>query len=145
MAWSADIRAHRAASTMNATPLDIINTEGAPQAIGPYSQAVRTGNLVFCSGQLPLDPETGIMVAGGIADQTRQVLKNLQAVLESADSSLDQVVQTTVYLQDLAQFTDMNQVYAEVFGRHKPARATVQVARLPKDALVEITVIATVD
>lgn len=120
----------------------IIQTDGAPKAIGPYSQAVKAGGFVFCSGQIPLDPATGEMVTGSVADQTHRVLKNLKAVLAAAGTNLDKVVKTTVFLQDLADFAAMNAVYAEYFPEEPPARATVQVARLPKDSLVEIEVVA---
>jgi 2-iminobutanoate/2-iminopropanoate deaminase len=123
---------------------ETISTENAPGAIGPYSQAVRAGNLVFCSGQIPLDPQTGEFVSDDIAGQTRQVLKNLSAVLEAAGTSLNNVVKTTVFLSDMNDFVKMNEIYAEFFGENKPARATVQAARLPRDAKVEIECIALV-
>ena len=123
---------------------ETISTENAPGAIGPYSQAVRAGNLVFCSGQIPLDPQTGEFVSDDIAEQTRQVLKNLSAVLEAAGTSLNNVVKTTVFLSDMNDFVKMNEIYAEFFGGNKPARATVQAARLPRDAKVEIECIALV-
>jgi len=123
---------------------ETISTENAPGAIGPYSQAVRAGNLVFCSGQIPLDPQTGEFVSDDIAEQTRQVLKNLSAVLEAAGTSLNNVVKTTVFLSDMNDFVKMNEIYAEFFGENKPARATVQAARLPRDAKVEIECIALV-
>lgn len=122
----------------------IIKTVNAPEAIGPYSQAVRTGGLVFASGQIPLDPRTGQSVAGGIAEQTEQVLHNLSAVLEAAGSSLDRVVKTTVFLADMNDFAAMNEVYARYFSKEPPARATVAAARLPRDARVEIEAIALV-
>lgn len=121
---------------------EIISTENAPGAIGPYSQAVKTGNMVFLSGQIPIDPQTGEFVAGGVAEQTEQVLKNLSAVLEAAGTSLNDVVKTTVFLADMNDFTAMNEVYARYFSENKPARATVQAARLPRDARVEIECIA---
>jgi 2-iminobutanoate/2-iminopropanoate deaminase len=121
---------------------DIIATDRAPQAIGPYSQAVRAGNLVFASGQIPIDPATGEFVAGGIAEQTEQVLRNLTAVFEAAGLSLKQVVKTTVFLLDMNDFAVMNEVYGRFFGQQPPARATVQAARLPRDARVEIEAIA---
>ena len=122
--------------------IETISTENAPGAIGPYSQAVRTGNMVFCSGQIPIDPATGEFVSSDVAEQTRQVLKNLSAVLEAAGTDLNNVVKTTVFLADMNDFTAMNEVYAEFFSENKPARATVQAARLPRDARVEIECIA---
>jgi 2-iminobutanoate/2-iminopropanoate deaminase len=121
-----------------------IQTENAPAAIGPYSQAIKAGGFVFASGQIPTDPQTGQFVAGGIAEQTEQVLKNLRAVLEAAGSSLDQVVKTTVFLADMKEFSGMNEVYARFFPEPPPARATVAVAGLPRDAMVEIEVVALV-
>jgi 2-iminobutanoate/2-iminopropanoate deaminase len=126
------------------TVKDIIATDRAPQAIGPYSQAVRAGNLVFASGQIPIDPATGEFVAGGIAEQTEQVLRNLTAVFEAAGLSLNQVVKTTVFLLDMNDFAVMNEVYGRFFRQQPPARATVQAARLPRDARVEIEAIAMV-
>lgn len=120
---------------------DIIATDRAPRAIGPYSQAVRAGNFLFASGQIPIDPATGEFVAGGIAEQTEQVLKNLTAVFEAAGMGLNQVVKTTVFLADMDDFTAMNEVYARFFEENPPARATVQAARLPRDARVEIEAI----
>ncbi len=120
----------------------VISTEKAPSAIGPYSQAIRIGNLVFCSGQIPIDPATGEFVSGGIKEQTEQVLKNLTAVLESAGATLQNVVKTTVFLADMNDFAAMNEVYAKFFSDNKPARSTVQAARLPRDAKVEIECIA---
>ncbi|MGB7923931.1 MAG: RidA family protein [Pyrinomonadaceae bacterium] len=120
----------------------IIKTSKAPQAIGPYSQAVRAGDFVFASGQIPIDPQTGEFVAGGIAEQTEQVLRNLAAVLEAAGTSLDRVVKTTVFLADMNDFVAMNEVYGRYFSKNAPARATVEAGRLPRDARVEIEVIA---
>ena len=120
----------------------IIKTKGAPQAIGPYSQAVLVGGFVFASGQIPLDPQTGEFVAGGVAEQTEQVLRNLSAVLEAAGTGLDRVVKTTVFLADMNDFALMNEVYGRYFNEDAPARATVQAARLPRDARVEIEAIA---
>ena len=120
----------------------IVQTKQAPDAISPYSQAVIANGFVFTSGQIPIDPATGQFVSGGISEQTQQVLKNLSAVLEAAGSGLQQVVKTTVYLADMQDFTAMNEVYATFFGAEPPARSTVQAARLPKDALVEIDVVA---
>ena len=128
-----------------------VSTDAAPAAIGPYSQAVSTaggpgpaGPLLFTSGQLPIDPQTGAFVPGGIAEQTAQVLKNLQAVLEAGGSSLGRVVKTTVFLKDMNDFAAMNAVYASFFASRPPARSTVEVARLPKDSLVEIEAVAVV-
>jgi 2-iminobutanoate/2-iminopropanoate deaminase len=121
---------------------EIVATGNAPQAIGPYSQAVKNGGLVFCSGQIPLDPATGQVVAGSIAEQTARVLDNLKGVLEAAGAGLDSVVKTTVFVKDLAEFAAMNEVYAKYFGTGAPARSTVEVARLPKDVKVEIEAIA---
>ncbi len=123
---------------------ETVSTENAPGAIGPYSQAVKTGNMVFCSGQIPINPETGEFVSENVADQSRQVLKNLSAVLEAAGTSLNNVVKTTVFLADMNDFAAMNEVYAEFFSENKPARATVQAARLPRDARVEIECIAVI-
>ena len=120
----------------------IVQTKQAPDAIGPYSQAVIANGFVFTSGQIPIDPATGQFVSGGVAEQTQQVLKNLAAVLEAAGSGLQQVVKTTVYLADMQDFTAMNEVYATFFGAEPPARSTVQAAGLPRDARVEIDVIA---
>jgi 2-iminobutanoate/2-iminopropanoate deaminase len=120
----------------------IVSTEKAPKAIGPYSQAIRTENLVFTAGQVGLDPSTMELVEGGIEAQTRQVLTNLKYVLERADSGLNFIVKTTVFLQDMSDFAKMNSVYAEFFPAHPPARSTVQVAGLPKGALVEIECVA---
>ena len=119
-----------------------IQTETAPAAIGPYSQAIRANGLVFCSGQIPIDPATGKFVAGGIAEQTEQVLKNLSAVLEAAGSSLERVVKTTVFLADMAEFAEMNEVYGRFFTGQTPARATVAAAGLPRNARVEIEAVA---
>jgi len=121
---------------------EIVKTEGAPAAIGPYSQAVRAGGFIFASGQIPLDPKTGEFVAGGVADQTEQVMRNLQAVLEAAGSGLNRIVKTTVFLADMNDFAAMNEVYGRYFEENPPARATVQAARLPRDARVEIEAIA---
>ena len=121
-----------------------IQTEHAPAAIGPYSQAIKTGDFVFASGQIPIDPQTGEFVAGGIREQTERVLKNLAAVLEAAGTSLDQVVKTTVFLADMGDFAAMNEVYGRFFTDVPPARATVAAAGLPRDAKVEIEAIALV-
>jgi 2-iminobutanoate/2-iminopropanoate deaminase len=124
--------------------IETISTENAPGAIGPYSQAVKAGDFIFCSGQIPINPQTGEFVSEDVAEQTRQVLKNLSAVLEAAKTSLDNVVKTTVFLADMNDFAAMNEVYAEFFSENKPARATVQAARLPRDARVEIECIAVI-
>jgi len=123
----------------------IISTDRAPRAIGPYSQAVRVGNLIFASGQIPIDPATGEFVAGGIAEQTEQVMRNLRAVFEAAGAELSQVIKTTVFLADMDDFTAMNEVYGRFFSENSPARATVQAAGLPRDARVEIEAIAVVE
>jgi 2-iminobutanoate/2-iminopropanoate deaminase len=122
--------------------MESIQTGHAPQAIGPYSQAIKANGFIFASGQIPLDPDTMRIVEGGIEEQTARVLDNLKAVLEAAGSSLDHVVKTTVYLADMNEFAAMNEIYARYFGATKPARATVQVARLPRDVKVEIDVVA---
>jgi 2-iminobutanoate/2-iminopropanoate deaminase len=122
-----------------------VNTANAPAAIGPYSQAVLSGGLLFCSGQIPLDPASGKMVGGGIEEQTDRVLRNLDAVLESGGASLRSVVKTTVYLTDLSDFPAMNGVYGRFFTENPPARATVQVAKLPAGALVEIDAVASIE
>lgn len=119
-----------------------IKTESAPKAIGPYSQAVRAGDFLFASGQIPTDPATGEFVVGGIQEETEQVLKNIRALLESAGTDLNHVVKTTVFLADMDDFAAMNEVYGQFFGENPPARATVQAARLPRDARVEIEVVA---
>ena len=120
----------------------IVATDEAPRAIGPYSQAVIAGGMVFASGQIPLDPRTGEFVAGGIREQTEQVMRNLSAVLGAAGSGLGRVLKATVYLADMADFAEMNEVYGSYFREEPPARSTVQAARLPRDARVEIDVIA---
>lgn len=122
--------------------IERIETDRAPAAIGPYSQAVRAGGFLFCSGQIALDPETGAVVGADAAGQARQVLANLAAVLAAAGSGLDRVVKTTVFLASMEDFQDVNAVYAEAFGDHRPARAAVEVSRLPKDVLVEIEAVA---
>jgi 2-iminobutanoate/2-iminopropanoate deaminase len=123
----------------------VISTADAPAAIGPYSQAIRMGNLVFASGQIPLHPQTGEIVGETAAEQARQVLENLQAVLQAAGASLQHVVKTTIFLTDLSQFAAVNAVYAEFFPENPPARSTVQVAALPRGAQVEIEAIAIVE
>jgi len=119
-----------------------VETERAPKAIGPYAQAIKASGFVYTAGQIPIDPKTGNLVEGGIKEQTRRVLENLKAVLEASGSSANQVVKTTVYLKNMADFGAMNEVYAEYFGNAKPARSTVAVAELPRGALVEIDLVA---
>jgi 2-iminobutanoate/2-iminopropanoate deaminase len=121
-----------------------VATDKAPKAIGPYEQAIKVGDFVYTSGQIPLDLKTGNLVAGGIKEQTCQVLENLKAVLEAAGTSLDRVVKATVFLKNIADFATMNEVYAEYLGQAKPARSAVAVADLPRGALVEIDFVATV-
>jgi len=121
-----------------------ISTENAPEAIGPYSQAVVSNGFAFLSGQIPLDPATGKLIEGDVAAQTVRVLENLKAVLEACGSSLGHVVKTTVFLKDMGEFAQMNAVYSEYFPENPPARATVEAARLPRDVRVEIDCIATV-
>ena len=122
---------------------NILATDKAPAAIGPYSQGTTANGFVFTSGQIALDPATGALVPGGIAEQTRQSLLNLKAILEKAGSSLDKVLKTTVFLSDMNNFAEMNKVYSEIFGtENHPGRSAVQVARLPKDALIEVEAIA---
>jgi len=122
--------------------MKIVRTDKAPAAVGPYSQAVITGNLVFCAGQIPLDPATGSVVSGGIEEQTRRVCENIKGVLAGAGTSVDKVVKASVFLKDMNDFAGMNKVYAEYFKSDFPARSTLQVARIPKDCLVEIEVVA---
>ena len=124
------------------TVKQIVKTGRAPQAIGPYSQAVVAGGFVYASGQIPLDPKTGEFAPGGIAQQTEQVLRNLTAVLEAAGSGLGRVVKTTVYLADMSDFAAMNEVYGRYFSADPPARSTIQASRLPRDARVEIDAVA---
>jgi 2-iminobutanoate/2-iminopropanoate deaminase len=121
-----------------------IHTDAAPAAIGPYSQAIVVDGWVFCSGQIPIDPADGTLLEGSVADQTHLVLRNLRAVLEAAGSSMDRVVKTTVFLSDMKTFSEMNEVYAEHFGEHRPARAAVQAAALPKFCDVEVECVARV-
>ena len=122
--------------------MKVISTIKAPAAIGPYSQAIYVGNLVFTSGQIPIDPATGIIVEGGIREQTRQSLSNVKAILESAGLTMGNVVKTTVFMADMNDFAEMNSVYAEFFAEPYPARSAVAVKTLPKGALVEIEVVA---
>ncbi|MBO9305913.1 RidA family protein [Thermomicrobium sp.] len=124
---------------------EVIRTDGAPQPIGPYVQAVRVGQFVFTAGQIPLDPASGRMVEGGIEEQTERVLENLKAILEAAGSSLSRVVRTTCFLANLEDFAAFNRIYAKYFGENPPPRTTVQAARLPAGALVEIDCIAIVE
>ena len=121
---------------------DVVATKDAPQAIGPYSQAIKASGFVFTSGQIAIDPSTGNVIDGDVAAQTERVMKNLAAVLMAAGSSLQRVVKTTVFLKSMGDFGTMNEVYGRHFGSHRPARSTVEVARLPKDVLVEIDVVA---
>ena len=121
-----------------------VQTDSAPKAIGPYSQAIKSNGFVFASGQIPLDPATMQIVEGGIREQTERVMNNLGAVLQAAGSSLEHVVKTTVYLKDLTDFSEMNEVYGSFFRETPPARSTVEVARLPRDVRVEIDVVAVV-
>lgn len=122
---------------------ETIATDNAPQAIGPYEQGIKVGNFVYTAGQIPMDPRTGNLVSGGIKEQTCQVLENLKAVLEAGGTSLDRVIKSTVYLKSMTDFTAMNEVYADYLGQSKPARSTVAVADLPRGALVEIDLVAT--
>jgi 2-iminobutanoate/2-iminopropanoate deaminase len=125
--------------------LKTVQTANAPAAIGPYSQAIIAGNMVYTAGQIPLDPVTMQIVEGGIEEQTTRVFHNLEAILAAAGTSLSSVVKTTVFLSDMGEFAAMNEVYGRFFGDHKPARSTVQAARLPKDVKVEIEVVALTD
>jgi 2-iminobutanoate/2-iminopropanoate deaminase len=120
---------------------NVVNTDKAPAAIGPYSQAIKAGNFMFISGQIPVDPATGTVVSGGIAAQTKQALENITAILKSENISLGNVVKTTVFLTDMNDFQTVNQVYGEYFSQDAPARSCIQVARLPKDVSVEIEAI----
>jgi len=122
--------------------MEIVSTEKAPKALGPYSQAIKAGGFIFCSGQIPIDPAANAVVATTIEDQTRQAITNLGNVLKAAGSSLAKVVKTTVFISDMNDFAALNGVYAELFGDAKPARSCVQVARLPKDVKLEIEAIA---
>lgn len=127
---------------MSGQSREAISTPNAPKAIGPYSQAIKANGFVFISGQVCFDPATGNLISGGIQEQTEQVIKNLSAILQAAGSGLDKVVKTTVYLKNMAEFAQMNEVYAKFFPSPPPARSTVEVARLPKDVSVKIDVIA---
>lgn len=122
--------------------MNIVKTDKAPAAVGPYSQAVVAGDLVFCAGQIPLDPVTGQVVAGGIEEQTQRVCENIKAVLAGAGTSLNKVVKASVFLKDMNDFAGMNKIYGSYFTSDYPARSTLQVARIPKDCLVEIEVVA---
>ena len=123
--------------------MDFVSTGDAPKAIGPYSQGIIAGGLVFTAGQIAIDPASGEVVPGGAAEQTARVMQNLTAILRAAGSGLDRVVKTTVFLTDMADFAAMNEVYGKAFGNHRPARSTVAVANLPKGVKVEIEAIAT--
>jgi len=125
--------------------MSTVHTDNAPAAIGPYSQGVRANGFLFISGQIPINPETGELVEGSVADQTHRVFKNLIAVLEEGGSSLDRVVKATCFLSDMGTFSEMNEVYAEYFGDHRPARAAVEAAALPRYVDIEIEVIALLD
>jgi 2-iminobutanoate/2-iminopropanoate deaminase len=122
--------------------LQVVATDRAPQAIGPYSQAIKFNGMIFVSGQIPLDPTSMQLVTGTIEEQTRRVLMNVSAILQEAGSGLDKVIKTTVYMKDMNEFEQMNSIYSEFFSNNRPARATVQVARLPKDVSIEIDAIA---
>ena len=122
--------------------MEVISTENAPKALGPYSQAIKANGMVYCSGQIPIDPAVNAITAETIEDQTKQAITNLKNVLEKAGSSLSKVVKTTVFISDMNEFARLNAVYAELFGDTKPARSCVQVARLPKDVKIEIEAIA---
>ncbi|MBS3794171.1 MAG: RidA family protein [Candidatus Thorarchaeota archaeon] len=121
---------------------EVVHTKDAPQAVGPYSQAIKTGELIFCSGQIPMEPDTGEIVTGTITNQTKQCLSNIKAVLEAAGSSMDKVVKVTVFLKNMDDFGEMNEEYAKWFGDEPPARAAVEVRRLPKHVGIEIETIA---
>ena len=125
-------------------PKSVINTQDAPEAIGPYSQAALANGFVFCSGQVPIDPSTGELVGGSIGDQTRRCVQNLEAVLTAAGSGLDRIVKTTIFVTDMGNFAEVNEAYGSFFASEPPARATVGVASLPKGAEVEIECVATV-
>lgn len=122
--------------------MEPVSTDQGPKAIGPYSQAIRANGFVFLSGQIPLDPKTQQVIEGDVSAQTERVLQNLKAVVEAAGSSLERVVKTTVFLTDMREFAEMNEVYSRYFAAHKPARSTVEVSRLPKNVRVEIDLIA---
>jgi 2-iminobutanoate/2-iminopropanoate deaminase len=121
---------------------EIIQTNNAPKAVGPYSQAVKTGDLLFCSGQIPLDPRSGAIVPGGIREQTKQVMENIGAVLSEAGLSFDSIVKATCFLKDMGDFGEFNEVYGSFFSEDPPARECVEVSRLPKDVRVEVSVIS---
>ena len=121
---------------------EIIKSDKAPEAIGPYSQAIRAAGLIFISGQIPLDPLTGDIVNGGIKEQTKRVMKNIEAILEAAGSGIDKALKTTIYLKNLSDFESVNKIYGDYFSSTPPARATVEVSNLPKNASIEIDVIA---
>jgi len=129
-------------TTTTHSSLGVVSTQNAPAAIGPYSQAIKAGDLVFLSGCIPIDPHTALVVEGGIIEQTEQALKNLGAVVEASGTSIGKIVKTTVFLKSMDDFVTMNSIYAKFFGEHKPARSAVEVARLPKDVLFEIECIA---
>jgi len=119
-----------------------ISTDKAPQAIGPYSQAIKTENVLYLSGQIPVNPETNEIISNDIAEQTGQVMKNIKAILEEEDLSIERIVKTTIFLKDLSQFNIVNEEYSKFLGDHRPARSTIEVSRLPKDVQIEIEAIA---
>lgn len=133
-----------APSEAKASPVRVVSTAGAPEAIGPYVQGIVAGGFLFASGQVPIDPKTGAIVGSTVVEQAHQVLKNLQAVVAASGTTWDRVVKVTIFLTDLNAFASLNGVYAEYFSSHRPARACVEVSRLPKDALVEMDLVAAV-
>lgn len=144
--WRRDLRLDPPSGPVKKSPMELINdTPHVPAAVGPYSQAVRSGSFLFCSGQIPIDPGTGKIEAADIEGQTSQVFANLKALLRAQGRSLTDVVKATVFLQDMADFAKVNPLYADAFGGHKPARSTVQVAGLPLGARIEIEVIVEMD
>lgn len=124
---------------------EIISTDMAPKAIGPYSQAVKVGNFLFISGQIPIDPKTGELIEGNIKEQTKRVLENLKGIMESLGGSLENIIKTTVFLKNIEDFHDMNEIYAEYFKENPPARSTIEVSRLPRNVSIEIEAIGILD
>lgn len=124
---------------------EIISTDMAPKAIGPYSQAVKVGNFLFISGQIPIDPKTGELIEGNIKEQTKRVLENLKGIIESLGGSLENIIKTTVFLKNIEDFHDMNEIYAEYFKENPPARSTIEVSRLPRNVSIEIEAIGILD